>query len=180
MKMKLVNQTLKKTESGNSYTVSFKYQPKDYYEALKLTLNISSDSKETIDSIKDELSIINVGEIFFIGVGKDPQKRIDEFFEPVKELEASDKFEEFKDLVKGLSGQELAPRFYDIKKDIETIEEKKRKSKQDKERLAFLKQCYDHMEESYYIPPMDVDHYSAVEETPIYEKTDENENTEEE
>lgn len=174
MKMKLVNQTIKKTESGNSYSINFKFQSSDYQDTLKTTLAITSDSKESIDSIKDELSIINVGELFFLGVGKDPQKRIDEFFEPVKELEPSDKIEEFKELVKGLSGHELAPRFYDIKKDIETIEEKKRKSKQDKERLAFLKQCYDHMEESYYIPPMDADHYSAIEEKPSYE-TDEEE-----
>ena len=160
MKFKLTESNMKKKVSGNTYDLVFKYEsPSVAYsytgDALKGTLRFSSSEKNKIDDIKEKMNVLNIGELFFLGVSKDPQKRLDEYLFPDKaEKEPEiDMFEQFKQLVKGMSGHQLSPKFYEISEEIKTIEQKSRTSKADKERLAFFKQCHEHLEQEYYIPP---------------------------
>jgi hypothetical protein len=183
MKFKLWQQTTDRKESGNTYKLNFKYeaQSDSYYSTEKFSgsLTFSSSTKEKIDAIKENLNILNIGEIFFLGISKDPQKRLDEFLFPDKaEVEEEpDMFEEFKAMAKETPSHELSPRFYELSEEIKKIEAKSRKSKADKERLGFLKKCHEHLEETYYVPPQS-QYYQPEEE--ITEETIVEPNTEEE
>jgi len=178
LKFKLIQQTTDRKESGNTYKLSFKYETpsESYYssDVLKATLNFSASNKEKIDDIKEKLNILNIGEIFFLGISKDPRKKLDEFLFPekVEIKEISDPFEQFKLMVQGMSGNILAPRFYEMSEEIKKIEDKSRKTKADKERLEFLKKCHEHLEEQFFIPPqepsyMNYDESEEEDEEPI-------------
>ena len=171
MKFKLAQQTTDRKESGNTYKLTFKYDaPSEHYyerDMLKGTLAFSASDKDKIDGIKEKLNILNIGEIFFLNVSKDPRKKLDEFLFPEKvEIEEiTDPFEQFKIMIQGMSGSVLSPRFYEMSEEIKKIEEKKRKSKADKERLEFLKKCHEHLEEQFFIPPQEPSYYQEPETT---------------